>query len=347
MTGKEHFHAILKKESTISGFWHGCPHHDSTKKLYAYFNVADDFELGIKLHSICRFVGPEHFGYWKRKDYPMFDHLNKLEHKDAARTSLGMPGVFADCENLNEIYDYHWPTTDDIEFTQTMNEIEKTVEAGQAVLSGTWGSLFSNTWNYFGMENCFVKMHTHPEVVKAVTRHIAEFYLAANEQLFAIAGKKIDAVFIGNDLGSQQDLLISPEYFEYFLLPFIKEFIKQAHDHGYYLVLHSCGSIYRIIPQLIEAGVDVLHPIQAMAHNMDAETLAEKFKDKIIFQGGVDTQQILPFGTSSEVRDEVRRLRKLFGPNYIVSPSHETILPNVVAENVEAMAKAAQEQLPV
>jgi uroporphyrinogen decarboxylase len=137
------------------------------------------------------------------------------------------------------------------------------------------------------------------------------------------------------------DLLISPEAFERFLLPYITKLVEQAHRHGHYLVMHSCGSIYRVIPQLIRAGVDVLHPLQAMAKNMDAESLSQ-YQGKVIFMGGVDTQRILPFGTPEEVREEVLRLRKLFGPNYIVSPSHETLLPNVPPENVAAMVEAVR-----
>jgi uroporphyrinogen decarboxylase len=232
---------------------------------------------------------------------------------------------------------------EDCDFTKTLEEIDKTVAAGQAVLSGTWGSIFSNTWSFFGMENCFVKMYSDPEQVETVTRRLTDFYLAANEKLFALAGDKIDALFIGVDMGSQLDLLISPEGFERFLLPYLKELIDQAHSHGYYAVLHSCGSIYRIIPRLIETGVDVLHPIQAMAKNMDAQSLAERYNGKIVFLGGVDTQQLLPFGTPGEVKEEVRRLRKIFGPNYIVSPSHEAILPNVSMENFAAMVEAAAE----
>jgi uroporphyrinogen decarboxylase len=253
-----------------------------------------------------------------------------------------MAGVFAECENVDEIHAYHWPKAEDVDFTTTLAEIDKTIARGQAVLSGTWGSIFSNTWSYFGMENCFVKMHTDPEQVEAVTRHITDFYLAANEKLFAQAGDKIDAVFIGIDLGSQLDLLVSPECFDRFLFPYIKELIDQAHRHGYFLVLHSCGSIYRLIPRLVGAGVDVLHPIQAMAKKMDAASLVQ-YNGKIVFMGGVDTQQLLPFGSPADVQKDVRRLVKLFGPNFIVSPSHETILPNVRPENVQAMAETAAE----
>jgi uroporphyrinogen decarboxylase len=343
MTGKERFHAILKGESDRSGFWQGNPHEESRPKLYSHFKVGNDFELGLRLGALCRWVHPEACGLWQRRDYPMFDPLNVKEHGNVERSSLGMAGVFAECEDLEEIRGYHWPGVEDCDFTETLEEIDKTVAAGQAVLSGTWGSIFSNTWNFFGMENCFVKMYSDPEQVEAVTRRLTDFYLAANEKLFSLAGDKIDALFIGIDLGSQLDLLISPESFDRFLLPYMRELIEQAHSHGYYAVLHSCGSIYRIIPRLIEAGVDVLHPIQAMAKNMDAQSLAERYKGKIVFLGGVDTQQLLPFGTPGEVKEEVRRLRKLFGPNYIVSPSHEAILPNVSMENFAAMVEAAAE----
>jgi uroporphyrinogen decarboxylase len=81
-----------------------------------------------------------------------------------------------------------------------------------------------------------------------------------------------------------------------------------------------------------------------MAQDMDAESLVKKYKGKIKFMGGVDTQRILPFGTPEEVREEVRRLKGLFGPNFIVSPSHESILPNVSPENIVAMAEAAYEE---
>ncbi|MBQ4086222.1 MAG: hypothetical protein IJC54_06595, partial [Clostridia bacterium] len=104
-----------------------------------------------------------------------------------------------------------------------------------------------------------------------------------------------------------------------------------------------CGSIHRVIPRLIEAGVDALHPIQALARNMDAETLAREFGRDILFVGGVDTQRLLPFGTPQQVRDEVRRLRDIFGENFVVSPSHESILPEVPCENIAAMAEAAAE----
>ncbi|GHV91099.1 hypothetical protein AGMMS50268_16020 [Spirochaetia bacterium] len=351
MTARDHFIEIVEKRSSHCGFWHGVPHDDAKPALYAHYGVKDDFELGLKLGSTCRYVRPEEDCHmWQRTDYPMFDPMNAAAHKGAVQTSgsgyatiMHGEAVFADCEDPEEIHRYHWPTVADCDFTETLKEIDRTRDAGQAVLCSTWGSIFSNTWNFFGMENCLVKMFTDPDVVKAVTGHLTDFYLAANDALFSQAKDKIDSIFIGIDLGSQRDLLVSPETFEEFLLPYIKKLLDQARAYGLHTTMHSCGSIYRVIPQLIEAGVEIIHPIQAMAKGMDAESLASQYNGKVVFMGGIDTQQILPFGTPDEVRAEVRRVRKLLGPNYLVCSSHETLLPNVPLENVQAMVEAAHE----
>jgi len=109
------------------------------------------------------------------------------------------------------------------------------------------------------------------------------------------------------------------------------------------VIMHSCGSVYRIIPDLIEMGVQALHPLQAKAADMSAETLARDYKGQIAFIGGVDTQDLLVHGTPKEIKLEVQRLKKLLGPSYIISPSHEAILPDIPPANIEAMAEAARD----
>ena len=154
---------------------------------------------------------------------------------------------------------------------------------------------------------------------------------------------KLDAAFFGNDLGSQYNLLISPEDFKKFILPGFEKIVAQAKSYNLKVVFHCCGAVSKIIPMLIDIGIDALHPIQAKASGMEAEKLASQFGKDLIFIGGVDTQDLLPFGTPRQVKNEVRRLKKIFGQKYIVSPSHEAILPNVSVENVIAMRDAAIE----
>jgi uroporphyrinogen decarboxylase len=133
--------------------------------------------------------------------------------------------------------------------------------------------------------------------------------------------------------------------FQKFVLPYLKKIVELAKSHGLPVMLHSCGAIAKVIPILIDIGIDALHPLQARARGMDAETLAKNFRGKLTFVGGVDTQDLLVNGSPDDVRREVLRLRKTFKERYIVSPSHEAVLPNVPFENIEAMAKAAFEPL--
>jgi uroporphyrinogen decarboxylase len=185
-------------------------------------------------------------------------------------------------------------------------------------------------------------MYTHPEIVSSVTDHVCTFYYEANEMLFTQAGNSIDGFFFGNDFGTQRDLILAPELFDQFVLPWFRKFTAQAHRRGYQVILHSCGSIYRVIDRLIDAGINCLHPLQAKAANMNAEKLAAEFGGRISFLGGVDTQDVLVNASPATVKQEVR-IKSLLGPRLIVSPSHEALLPNVPPENVMAMAEAALE----
>ena len=143
--------------------------------------------------------------------------------------------------------------------------------------------------------------------------------------------------------GTQLDLICGPAQFDEFIMPWFRQFTDQAHRHGYQVILHSCGSIYKVIDRLIVAGVDCLHPLQARAQFMEAARLSAEFNGRIAFMGGIDTQQLLVHATPDEVKGEVRRIKKLYGPCWIVSPSHETLLPNVPPANVLAMSEAARE----
>ena len=165
-----------------------------------------------------------------------------------------------------------------------------------------------------------------------------------NERVFAVAGDRVDGFFFGNDFGTQLSLICGPQQFDEFILPWFVRFTHQGRAHGYQVVLHSCGSIYPVIERLIAAGVQCLHPLQALAANMDAETLARDFKGRIAFMGGIDAQDLLTNGTPEQIRADVRRVKRILGPNLIVSPSHEAILPNVPPSNVEALIEAAQQE---
>jgi len=333
MNRRDRIRAIIAGEpADRCGLWLGNPHPDTWPLLHKYFGTSTEEQLRQALNDDLRWIPA---GVYKHPGgKPIFDVQRSGEE-------LGAGGAFAGCEDVRQVEDFEWPNPDFLDFSEVIGTLREAGDVYRA--GGFWCPFFHDVAEFFGMENYFIKMFTHPEVVHAVTERVVDFYLQANARFFAAAEGLVDAYFFGNDFGSQQNLLISPDLFREFIVPYFQQLIGLAHRQGLPVILHSCGSIYRIIPDLIELGVDGLHPLQAKAADMDAETLAREFGGKIAFMGGIDTQDLLVNGSPEQVRADVRRVKRLLGPNLIVSPSHEAVLPNVPPENIRAMAEAAVE----
>jgi len=337
MTSRELIRAIIaRKPVPRLGFWLGNPHPDTWPIYHDYFGTRSEEELRLKLGDDYRWITPQF-----RDSTYRHPEGKKIFYWHAAKASHGEAGPLAGAETIVDVAAFDWPDQKYLDFSECLAALRVAGDFYRA--SGFWAPFFHDIMDLFGIEGYFVKMHTHPAVVHAVTERVCGFYLEANRRFFAHAGGLMDGYFFGNDFGTQIDLLISPAHFEEFVLPWFRRFTGLAHESGYQVILHSCGAVCRVIPRLIEAGVDCLHPLQARANNMDAEQLSKRFRGKIAFLGGVDTQQLLVQASPREVKEEVRRLKDLFGPHWIVSPSHEALLPNVPPENVAAMADAAHE----
>jgi uroporphyrinogen decarboxylase len=337
MTSRERVRAIIGGTAADrTGFWLGMPQTETWELYHRHFGTGSAEELRKKLGDDLRWISPQWTASTYGKGGESLDLIYRFPKK-----AHGDPGPFANTESVQEVHDFRWPKAANLDFSETIAELKAAGPVYRA--SGFWTCFYHNVMDLFGMENYLVKMYEYPDVVHAVTDHICQYYYDANEAFFAAAGDEADAFFFGNDFGTQLDCIISPELFDEFVMPWFRKFTAQGHRWNKQVILHSCGSIYRVIDRLIEARVDCLHPLQAKATHMNAEYLAEHFKGRIAFLGGVDTQDLLVNGTPDDIRQDVRRIRKLLGPRLIVSPSHEALLPNVSAENVQAMAEAALE----
>ena len=337
MTHRDRIKTIIAGEKPDRcGFWLGNPHPDTMPILLDHFGAATEEELRLQLHDDFRWITPQFFAdaYQDPQGRELFDAgLDKEKH--------GAVGPLAEAETVREVEAYSWPDPDYLFFDSCLESLRNAGDVYRA--SGFWTCFYHNVMDLFGMESYMVKMYTHPDVVHAVTDRVCEFYYTANERFFARAGDLVDGFFFGNDFGTQLDLICSPKHFDQFIMPWFKRFTEQGHRHGYQVILHSCGAINKVIDRLIDAGVDCLHPLQCLAAGMDTDTLARQFKGRIAFMGGIDTQHLLVHGTADEIKTSVRRVKELLGPQLIVSPSHEALLPNIPPENVVAMAEAAIE----
>lgn len=326
---------INRRNTGKPGFWKGNPHEEALEIYLKEFNVTSEEQLSVRLGDDLRWRHAE--SSYKHPDgKPIFDCYLGQEKK-----SLSQAGVFAECESISEVERFPWPDLRYLDFTDYHTSIVRAHEEDMAFFGGFWCPYFHIIADFFGMENYFIKMYEAPEIVEAVTEHVLDFYCGANELLFREFSDDIDMFFFGNDFGTQLDLFISPDMFRRFVLPGIVRLTELAGKYGLKSMLHSCGSVVKVVPDLIDAGVSALHPIQAKAAGMDAKYLADEFGKDLVFMGGVDTQELLPFGTPEQIREEVKRLADIFGSDFIISPSHEALLANVPTTNVIAMAEAA------
>jgi len=332
MNSRERICTIIAGEAADRcGFWLGNPHPDSWEGLHRYFGTETEEELRLLLGDDYRWIRPT-----------AYEHPDGLKcFHIPGRVSHGSEGPFAHATDPAELDDYDWPRLEYVDFAQVLGELRGAGDYYRA--SGFWTPFYHNVMGLFGMEQYLINMYVNPKLVHAVTDRVCEFYYEGNEILYGLAGDEPDGFFFGNDFGTQLDLICGPAQFDEFIMPWFRRFTEQAHRWGHQVILHSCGSIYKVIDRLIDAGVDCLHPLQAKAANMDADTLAREFKGRIAFMGGIDTQDLLVHGTPEEIAADVRRVKALLNPGLIVSPSHEALLPNVPPENVRAMAEAALE----
>jgi len=337
MSKRELIKRLINGENTErTGFWLGNPHPETWPILHAYFNTSAEEELRQKLNDDIRWICPQFYDdvYQDPQGREMFDA--GLDREKHAKPPL------ANCSTLAEVEAFTWPNPDYLNFDTCFRDLNNAGDVYR--LSGFWCCFFHNVADLFGMDNYFLKMLMEPDIVHAVTQKVCEFYLEANRRFFEQAGNLVDGFFFGNDFGTQKTLIIALDQFNEFIMPWFKKFTAQGHRYNYQVVLHSCGAIYDVIDQIINAGVDCIHTIQAKAAKMDAQTLADSFKGRVTFMGGIDSQYLMTNGKPDEIKADVRRVKSILGPGLIVSPSHEAILPNVPPENVEALAMAALEE---
>lgn len=254
--------------------------------------------------------------------------------------SLSHP--MAEFTSLGEIEAYKFPNPDD--FDVTITEEQQQWAKNHCLIGGTWAPFFHDSVELVGMEKFFMDMYDNPVFAQAVIEKCFEFYYEVDRRTFLENKDVVDMYFIGNDFGSQRQLLMPPGLWRKFYKPYLAKLINQAKSHGCVTAVHSCGSIRSIIPDFIEMGVDAINPIQVNSGNMDPGELINEYGSDVVFFGGIDENNILMKCSPEQVRDETRRIIDILGScgRYIVAPSHDYLIPDVPAENVAAMYDEAK-----
>jgi len=340
----ERFYATIERRAVDRpATWLGLPVAAAQERLYAHFGVASARELTEALDDDVWPVELPYHSPTSDAIYAAFDWA-QAGQADLEHRTLTTPGWFAGETDPARVAEFDWPEPARYLDPEECRRVVAEAPEGRAVLGVIWSAHFQDACAAFGMEDALIRLYEAPEVFRAVLARITEFYLEANEIFYAACAGGLHAVLIGNDFGSQTGLMVAPERLREFVFPGTRALVAQAKRHGLRVFHHSCGAIRPLIPDLIAAGVDVIHPIQALAAGMEPTGLRRDFGDRVAFCGGVDAQHLLVNGTPEEVAAKVRELRAIFPTGLIISPSHEAILPDIPPANVAAMLAAGHQR---
>lgn len=245
-------------------------------------------------------------------------------------------GPLENAESEQDILNHCWPNVSDFDFS--LLETECDTHSNRVIIGGLWTGIMGDAYRLHGFQNFLMNIALKPKLVKTLINRVTDMYMELNEAIFSLLKGKMDIWFFGNDFGSQNGLLISAGMWYDFFFENIKKLTTVAHNYSLKVMMHSCGAISEIIPGLIEAGVDILDPIQVTAKGMEPQSLVDKFGGKIIFHGGVDTQHVLPYGTTEEVIEHASNIIRTLGRKggYIFAPS-QILGPDIPIENILAM----------
>ena len=179
---------------------------------------------------------------------------------------------------------------------------------GRYLLGRWWYCYFERLWSLRGMENALMDFYLYPDEVHRLFDKLTHFYMRCMER--AKEAWDVDGFFISDDIGTQNAPFFALDIFREFFKPYYKQLIDKAHALGTHFWLHSCGNIQLFLPEFIELGLDVIHPIQK--NTMNEAEIAREFGGQICIFAGFDVQYLMAFGTREEVKQEVAFLLRTY-----------------------------------
>ncbi len=310
-------------------------------------------ELGADITSV-KLGAPQKTNSQTRSDDCIKDEWGVLYRKvrqprgsyyEVAHSPLAEAGI-------SDLQKYPWPAADLPGRGEAAEAAAKYLyENTDLAIMGRFGGPIVEMGVYLlGFEHWMTRAASEPEFTAAFLDKTAEAQMAFDCVGIQATAKYLNILKVsGEDLGMQTGTLYSPKMFHDLILPHLRRRWQAARkllnelNPRVKIMLHSCGSVRKFIPDLIEGGIQILDPAQPRASGMDSFELKREFGDKLVFHGGIDIQQVLPFGTQEEVEEEVRTRIHAFAPGggYILAPAHN-VQADTPPANIVAMCQAAQ-----
>ena len=306
-------------------------------------DAAEYFRLEPRHVGLAPTRHPQDFSQYL-DDVPGLDHHNEW---GIGSISAGfyhfdrMVPPLRNARTARDVADYPWPDVlSDYRWRGVPDNVTAWRNRGYPVCAGPPSQLFEQAWYMRGQEQLLIDFFDNPEVAGAILDTLTGILVEGSRRL-AQAG--IDILRMGDDVGSQRAMLMSPSDFRKWLKPRYQAIIgaAKAVKPDLLVFFHTDGSVEPIIPDLIEAGVDILNPVQPEC--MDPVAIKREYGDRLVFWGTIGTQTTMPFGTVDEVRRVVKERIETVGPEgLLLAPTH-VLEPEVPWDNIVAFVEAVEE----
>ena len=251
---------------------------------------------------------------------------------------------FHPIQTMEDLKNYQWPDPNDAEMLDPIDEICARYQKDYFIIVDLSSTLIEAAYAHImGTQKFFLQLFDEPELVAGVLDGLTEYYTAVGKNVIA---RGVDMVRVGDDVGAQQSMMLSPVQWRELAKPRFKymfQEFRKANDE-LFIKLHSCGDYSPIIPDEIELGVDLSGLMQPTGGNKDQAGIKKKYGNDIAFIGGFDVQNLLPRGQVEDIRNGVLAVMKnlAVGGGYIFSPSHY-ILADVPIQNIYTMLEAQRD----
>ena len=286
--------------------------------------------------------------HWEYHDeWGLTQHKPKPDglYFSVVKSPLDRPGLTVD-----EVCAYAWPDTGDPQRSAGLRELATAyrVQGRAVMIKGVLAGIFEMSQRVRGMQNLMIDLASNETLACAFLDKMVELKIKFWEMALPPLGELVDVISEADDYGTQTSQLISPRMFRKIFKPRLQTLFARIHQlaPNAKLFFHSDGSIRPILPDLIEIGIDILNPIHITAMGMEPSALKRDFGQDVVFWGGgVETQSVLPFGTPSEVKDNVHRNIEALAPGggYVFNTIHN-IQADVPPQNIVAMVEALREK---
>jgi uroporphyrinogen decarboxylase len=318
------------------------------QEIKDYFGLKNDAQMLQVLGDDFRYVEPIYVGpelrtfpdgsvegyFGERYNYAEFTGGRYLE-------SVYQP--FAGIEKLEDLDQSHFPKADWFDFSTIKQQAQAHRDEGFAVCIGTAGDMdfINGISRARGMEQVMVDLITDDPVYLTIMEARYQFYYDLHERMLDAADGLIDFAHIGEDLGTQKSAIISFDIFDKHFATKFGKYFEMAHRYQARTMQHMCGCVHSFLPRFIKLGLDVYDVVQPTTPENHITSLAKNFGDQIIFQGSMDVQRELAFGTVEEVIKEVNLRLDLFPKGgFVLGPSHAIQVGSPI-ENTLALYRTA------